>query len=251
MRLLADLHTHTVASGHAYSTVSELAATAAARGLELIALTDHGPGVPDGPHPWYFWNLKVLPSVLDGVRILKGVEANPSPETDNGIDLPDELLRMLDFVAVGLHPLSGFDGGDAEKNTEAMLRVITDPYVDMITHPGNDEFPIDQEAVVAAAVEHGVILELNAHSFDPTSSRHASNGREREFAQAAFDAGALIAINSDAHFHLHVGRFDGALTVAEELGLSVERVVNRDAESVLTHLLGRRERPRLDAGGEW
>jgi len=251
MRLLADLHTHSVASGHAYSTVSELAASAAARGLELIAVTDHGPSVPGGAHPWYFWNLKVVPSILGGVHILKGVEANPSLTTENGIDLPDELLHLMDFVAVGLHPLIGFDDRDVVKNTGAMLRVIENPYVDMITHPGNEEFPVDRDEIVAAAVRNGVILELNAHSFEPTSSRHASNGGERDFARAALEAGAHIAIGSDAHFHLHVGRFDGALAVAEELGFPEERIVNRDAASVLAHLLGKRERPRLDVGGEW
>jgi len=48
MRLLADLHTHTVASGHAFSTITELATAAAGKGLELIAFTDHGPSVPGG-----------------------------------------------------------------------------------------------------------------------------------------------------------------------------------------------------------
>lgn len=251
MRLRADLHTHTVASGHAYSTVSELAATAAVRGLELIALTDHGPAVPDGPHPWYFGNLKVVPSILGGVRILKGVEANPMSTSENGIDLPDELLRVLDFVAVGMHPLTGFDERDATKNTEAMLRVMANPYVDMITHPGNDEFPMDRDAIVDAALRYNVILELNAHSFDPTSCRHASADCERALALAARDAGVSVAVSSDAHYHLHVGRFDGALAVAEELGFSEERIVNADARSVLHHLAGKRERPRLDAGGEW
>ena len=66
MRLLADLHTHTIASGHAYSTLTENVRAAAMAGLELIAITDHGPSVPQGAHPWYFWNLKVAPSVLDG-----------------------------------------------------------------------------------------------------------------------------------------------------------------------------------------
>ena len=120
MRLLADLHTHTVASGHAYSTVTELVAGARARGIELIAVTDHGPAVPQGAHPWYFWNLKVVPSILDGVRVLKGCEANLAPDTDNGIDLPDELLRLMDFVAVGFHPFTGFDDRDRARNTEAL-----------------------------------------------------------------------------------------------------------------------------------
>jgi putative hydrolase len=252
LRLLADLHTHTVASGHGFSTVTELATAARDRGLELIAICDHGPSVPQGAHPWYFWNLKVVPSVLGGVRILKGCEANVSPDSDNGIDLPDLILEQLDFVAVGFHPLTGFDERDRARNTAALMRVMANPLVDMVTHPGNeDEFPLDLEAVVAAAVEHGVILELNDHSFAETSSRSGGAAREREFAAASLAAGAPVAIGSDAHYHLHVGRFDAAEAVASELGFTEERLVNRDAASVLGFLLAKRERPRLDAGGEW
>lgn len=252
MRLLADLHTHTIASGHGYSTLTENARAAAATGLELIAITDHGPRVPQGAHPWYFWNLKVAPSILDGVRILKGCEANPASDTDNGIDLPDELLRLMDFVSVGFHPLTGFDERDEQRNTETLLRVIANPFVDQITHPGNgEEFPLDLDAIVSAAAKHSVILELNDHSFAPTSARAGASAREREFAEAARDAGAPIAIGSDAHYALHVGRFGAAAAVAEELGIDESVLVNRDASSVLAFLLDKRERPRLDVGGEW
>lgn len=251
MRLLADLHTHTLASGHAYSTATELAVAARRAGLGLIALTDHGPACPGAPEQWYFWNLKVVPSVIDGVRVLKGCEANPA-ETANGIDLPDSILENLDFVAVGFHPETGFDQRDRARNTEALLRVIANPLVDMITHPGNDhEFPLDLEAIVAEAARRRVILELNDHSFAPTSCRAASNHREREFAEAAIAAGVPVAVNSDAHFAAQVGRFEAALAVAAEIGLAEERIVNRTPESVLEHLLSRRERPRLDHGGVW
>lgn len=252
VRLLADLHTHTIASGHAYSTVTELALAAAANGLELIALTDHGPSVPQGSHPWYFWNSKVIPSVLNGVRILKGCEANLSLTEENGIDLPDMVLDKLDFVAVGFHPLTGFDEPDRARNTEALLRAMSNPNVDMVSHPGNEaEFPVDLDAVVDAAVRHNVILELNDHSFAPTSARSSSSSREREFASAALAAGAPMAIGSDAHYALHVGRFDDALEVAEQIGIDLTKLVNRNAASVLSHLQAKRPRPRLDVGGEW
>ena len=71
MKIEADLHTHSVASGHAYSTISELALAAAERGLKMIAITDHGPAIPGGPHLYHFSNLKVLPEYLHGVRLLK------------------------------------------------------------------------------------------------------------------------------------------------------------------------------------
>jgi putative hydrolase len=190
--------------------------------------------------------------VLDGVRLLKGCEANLSMDSENGLDLPDQILGWLDFVAVGFHPTTGFDKPDRARNTEALLRVIAHPLVDQITHPGNEvEFPLDLDDVVAAAVKHNVILELNDHSFDPTSSRAGSGAREREFAEAALAAGAPVSIGSDAHYALHIGHFESALAVASEIGLTEERIVNRNAESVLAHLLAKRERPRMDVGGEW
>lgn len=249
-RPLADLHVHTTASGHAYSTVTEIVGTAAERGLELIAICDHGPACPGGAHPYHFWNLKALPSVLSGVRILKGVEADVL-DSDNGLDLPDEMLSLLDFVAVGFHPECGFDDGDVARNTDALLRAIANPLVDMVTHPGNGAFPVDRDAVVSAAVEHGVILELNNFTFVGNGSRGKWTHLERDFAEAAVAAGALIAIGSDAHFHLHVGEFTAALAVAEEIGLRAEQLVNRDAATVIAHLIARRERPRIEMGGEW
>lgn len=249
LKPLADLHTHTTASGHAYSTVAELAATAALRGLELIAVTDHGPSCPGAPHEWHFANMKVVPSVIGGVRVLKGVEANPVPDSRNGMDLDDALLSKLDFVAVGFHPQTGFDGSGIDWRTEALCNVIANPLVDMITHPGNPSFPVHVDQVVAAAVEHGVIVELNNGSFEPSMSRSRDTAAEIAFAQAAIDAGAFVAISSDAHFHAHVGRFERALEVAERFGLREDRLVSRSADAVLAHLTGRRERPRLDMGG--
>jgi putative hydrolase len=252
MRLKVDLHTHTIASGHAYSTITENVHAAALRGLELIAITDHGPSVPQGAHAWYFWNLKMVPSVLNGVRVLKGCEANVCADSDNGVDLPDLILEGLDFVAVGFHPTTGFDVPDRVRNTEALLQVMANPLVDQITHPGNEDgFPLDLDEVVSAAVRHNVILELNDHSFDPASARSGSTAREREFAAAALAAGATVSIGSDAHYALQVGRFDTALAVAEELGFSQDHIVNRSAQAVLAHLMAKRERPRLDSGGVW
>ncbi|HEY5468671.1 MAG TPA: phosphatase [Coriobacteriia bacterium] len=252
MRLLADLHTHTVASGHAFSTVTELANAASGKGLELIAFTDHGPSVPGGAHFWYFWNAKVVPPRIAGVRVLAGCEANVA-DTDSGLDLPDEVLAGLDLVAVGFHPLTGFDEIDRARNTNALLRAMANPLVDVVTHPGNAaEFPLEADRIVAAAVEHGVALELNNHSFDPRSGRSGGRATEREFAIAARDAGAWISLGSDAHYHDQVGDLDNAIAVVEEIGFPLERIVNRDAATVLGFLNGRRSagRPKVEAFAE-
>jgi putative hydrolase len=75
-KINADLHTHTVASGHAYSTVDEMARGAFNKGIKLIGITDHGPKLPGGPNVYHFGNFSIVPDELYGVRIVKGVEAN-------------------------------------------------------------------------------------------------------------------------------------------------------------------------------
>ena len=88
-RVVADLHCHTVASTHAYSTVTELARAAAEQRLLAIACTDHGPGAPDAPHLWHFGNMDVLPPSIEGVRVLHGMEANVM-DFSGRLDLPED-----------------------------------------------------------------------------------------------------------------------------------------------------------------
>ena len=76
MEYLIDLHVHSNASSHAYSTVEELIAAAKNKGLKGFALTNHGPILPDSPRHWHFGNLKVLPDNINGIRLYKGIEAN-------------------------------------------------------------------------------------------------------------------------------------------------------------------------------
>lgn len=246
MRLLADLHTHSVASGHAFSTITEMAAAARDAGLELVAVTDHGPGLPGGPHEWHFINLKALPRELCGVRVLKGIEANVTDEA--GLDLPEAVLERLDFVAAGFHPGFGWEEASTGALTEALVHVIANPYVDMVSHPGNARYPVDIPTVAEAAARHDVIVELNDFTFAPYGSRKGSEDREREFVLAAKAAGAPLAINSDAHYHGDVGSFDNAGAAAEVLGLTEADFVNRDATSVLAFLAAKRPRAGFAPG---
>ena len=45
-RLIADIHMHTLASGHAYGTIREMAAAAKEQQLQLIGISEHAPGIP-------------------------------------------------------------------------------------------------------------------------------------------------------------------------------------------------------------
>ncbi len=247
--LKADLHIHTVASGHGYCTWTENAEAAVKKGMELIAFTDHGPHVPEGAHPWYFWDLKVTPSVYKGMRVLNGCEANIVNDSETGLDLPNDLLEALDFVEVGFHSLCGFDGKDRARNTDAVVQVLENPFVDQLNHPGNDErYPLDLEQVIVAAKKNNVIIELNNHSFDPHGSRGGTHEREKEFARAAFEANIPIAVGSDSHYFNTIGIFDDALAAADEIGIPHDYFVNRDAQSVINHLEAKRPRTRINWG---
>jgi len=59
----ADMHTHTIASGHAYSTIKEMAEAAQEKGIKLLGITEHSKNMPGSCHDIYFAN-----KMLDRVK---------------------------------------------------------------------------------------------------------------------------------------------------------------------------------------
>lgn len=232
MILEVDTHCHTVASGHAYSTVVENAHVAAMKGLKMIAITDHGPALPGGPHYYHFGNIKVLPRQIEGVYILRGIEANIL-DHNGKMDLEEAFLKKLDIVLAGFHTFC-YPGGSVEENTMAAINAMKNPYVDVLVHPGNPEFPIDIDRVVQAAVEYNVHIEINNSSF--TVSRRGSEENCLLIAKKAAAIGAKISIGSDAHICYDVGNADKALGIIKEAGISEENVLNTSAEKVIAFL---------------
>ena len=76
MKTQLDVHTHTVASGHAYSSLQEMAQAAADKGLKILGITEHGPGIPGTCNPMYFRNMHCVPRQLYGIRLMLGAELN-------------------------------------------------------------------------------------------------------------------------------------------------------------------------------
>lgn len=228
----ADLHVHTLASGHAYSTVNEIATEAARKGLRLMAMTDHGPALPGGPHLYHFAALRFIPEFIQGVRVLRGVEANILGR--GKLDLPEELLDKLDLVMAGFHENCGYQGRGAVANTRTLLAVMEMPWVKVISHPGNPRFPIDFAAVVRQAVATGTALEINNSSFNV--SRRGSAEPCSRLAELCARHGAPVALGSDAHIAQGVGEFGDALAACAAAGVAWEQVVNRSFASTLEFL---------------
>lgn len=240
MIIVADLHTHTVASGHAYSTLLENAKAAAERKLALIAMTDHGPSMPGAPHVYHFGNQKALPDEIFGVRVLKGIEANVI-DRDGGLDLDDNRLAMLDIVLAGLHTHCA-PYGSVKENTTMMINAMKNPWVDAIVHPGNPEYQVDEEAIVAAAVEHDVALELNNSSL--TVSRRGSRPHCDNIARLMKQYGAKIMLGTDSHFAYSVGDFTSAVELLRKHEISPAQVINTSVDLVYRHLARRSNRNR-------
>ncbi len=232
MRIEADLHTHSIASGHGYSTVKEMVEQAAGRGLQMLAITDHGLCMPGAPHLYHFTNMINWPRVMEGVEVLRGVEANIIGGYGK-LDVPDEVLQHLDIVLAGFHTGTGYTGTTVEENTRAMIAAIMNPYVHIIVHPGNPVYPVDLEKVVRAAAAFHKVLEINNNS---PLVRPDSNRRCEQLAILAKKHKVTVALNSDSHICYGVGECRHATAVAQKAGIGEEQILNVSAARVKEYL---------------
>ncbi len=230
MKILTDIHTHTTISHHAYSTLSENARAAKEKGLELIAMTNHGPSLEDGAHIWHFMNASVLPPIIEGIPVLPGVEVNiRNPKGE--VDLPENLLKKMGVVIASMHNPT-YDFMNEADCTNAWLNVLENPYIDVLGHPGRGNFPFDIEKVVQKAKEKDVCIEINMH----TLSKPDRYGVCREIALCCKKHKTKIVVNSDAHYCGAIGEFDNAIRLLREIGFSDELIMNRNAKTLVNHL---------------
>ena len=234
MRFETDTHCHTIASGHAYSTILEMAQRAAELGFKLIAMTDHGPAMPEAPGITHFRNLKVLPSKLAGIEILKGAEVNIL-DYEGALDLPDTVLHELDLVIASLH-LPCIKPGSRKQNTQALIRAASHPSVNILGHTGNPLYPIDQYEVVAAVKEKGKLIEINNSSLQPHSFRKGSWENCLKILEICRDLGVPVVLGSDAHVAWDVGNFEKAELMIEKLQVPKDLILSTDAEKLRQYI---------------
>ena len=229
MQLQTDLHTHTVASAHGYSTLTEMAQGAADAGLKLFATTDHGPASPDSPHLWHFHNYKILPRKLCGVWMLKGVEANIIDEFGT-IDMDEKEISFCEWVIASYHtPCVSFER-TPELVTQGYCKVCENPMVDVIGHPTTAMFPCNFEPIVKAAKEYGKLIEINEGSL--TWKRGAlDNAAECYGLCKKYEV--PVVINTDAHFHQLVGKTPTAFKVLEDLQFPAHLIYSTDAAKIM------------------
>ena len=233
-----DLHTHTIASGHAYCTLREMAKAAAEKGLEILGITEHAPMMPGTCHNFYFHNLKTVPRELYGIRLLLGVELNIL-NPDGEVDLKERELKGMDIAIASLH-LPCMKPGTKEENTCAYLNAMKNPYVNIIGHPDDGRYEVDYLALVQGAKEFGKVLELNNHSLEPSCFRQNARENDIEMLKLCMKYQVPVVMDSDAHFDTHIAGFDAARSLLEELDFPEELVLNRSVELLNTYVTGNR-----------
>lgn len=225
-----DLHTHTVASGHAYCTLREMAKAAADKGLEVLGITEHAPKMPGTCHKFYFENLKVVSREMYGIQLLLGSEVNIL-DSEGNIDLAPKTLARMDVVIASLHTPC-IEPASRLENTQAYLNVMKNPYVNIIGHPDDGRYEIDYEALVQGAKEYGKVLELNNHSLNPECTRANAVENDTVMLNLCKKYQVPIVMDSDSHFDLLIGEFDRARTLLTELDFPEELVLNRSADAI-------------------
>lgn len=234
MRDVIDLHTHTIASGHAYNTISEMVQAAVERGVEILGITEHAPAMPGSCMEFYFSNLKVLPREKQGIRVLYGAEVNIL-DADGHVDLPEDVLAQMDLVIASMH-VPCFKSGTMEENTRAYINVMKNPYVNIIGHPDDGRYPVDHRALAQAAKEYGVLLEVNNSSLSPLSFRAGAADNYRRLLKYCREFGTHIILDSDAHVDLDVGNHELAYQLLAEESFPKELVVNARPELLSRYL---------------
>lgn len=234
MKIELDVHTHTIASGHAFSTLQEMAQAAAGKGLKLLGITEHSPGIPGSCDPIYFRNLHVVPRQMYGIELLLGAEINIL-DCNGNIDMDEYYLKMLDLRIAGIHSLC-YTHGSAEENTEGLVKVISNPYINIISHPGDGTAKLNFEPLVIAAKEHHTLLEINNSSLKPCRNKPDAKNNNLEILRLSKKYEVPVILGSDAHISFDIATYDYALQLVSETDFPEELIMNTDVKKFKEYL---------------
>ena len=234
MKIELDMHTHTIASGHAFSTLQEMARAGAEKGLKLLGITEHTSGIPGTCNPIYFRNLHVVPRQMYGIELMLGAEINILDSKGN-IDADEELMRRLDIRIAGIHSLC-YTSGTIEENTDGMVKVIKNPYIQIISHPGDGTALLDFEPIVLAAKEHHTLLEINNSSLKPARNKVDARENNRKILELCKKYEVPVILGSDAHISFDIANYEFLYALLQQTEFPEELIVNRSVEMFKNYL---------------
>ena len=234
MIIAVDTHTHTDISHHAYSTLEENLIAAKKKGMQGLAVTNHGPALDsDGGHLWHFSSLKNFPLYVKGLRLFKGAEVNiMNPEGD--IDLDNYSLAPLEIVIASMHTPCFDVRLGPEAVTQGYINALTrHKKINIVGHMGDGRYKCDYRAVLSKVKETGRIVEINHHSFDV---RKGSGENCREIALICKEMEIPVVLSTDAHFSEDVGEVANSDKMLREIDFPRELILNTSLEKLANYL---------------
>ncbi len=206
MKIELDVHTHTLASGHAYSTLQEMAKAAAEKGLKLLGITEHTPDTPGACQFFYFRNLHVVPRQLYGIELLLGAEINIL-NAQGELSVDDDFMKRVDLRIASIHSFS-YQNGTADENTDALITVMKNPYIHIIGHPGDGTVSLHFEPIVRVAKEQHILLEINNSSLKPARNKPEAFQNNLTLLRLCKQYEVPVILGSDAHISFDIARYD-------------------------------------------
>ncbi len=234
MKYIFDLHTHSTASGHGYSTFQENVQAAYEKGLQVYGFSEHGPAMEGGPHKFFFGNMYVLPGEYKGMRILKGMEANIM-DLEGNLDLDEGRMKKLDYVIASFHIVC-IKSGTPKENTDCMIKVMDNPLVKIIGHPDDNRYPLEYDRLVRAAKEKGVLLEVNNSSLHPSSVRVGAVENVTTYLKLCKELEVPIILGTDSHYAPYIGDFSAIEDILEKIDFPEELIVNTSLEKLRKYI---------------
>ena len=234
MKIELDVHTHTIMSGHAFSTLQEMAQEASSRGLKLLGITEHSPGIPGTCDLIYFRNLHVVPRRMYDIDLLLGAEINIL-DTKGTLDMDEHMMGMLDLRIAGIHSLC-YQPGTVEENTYGMVQAIANPYTHIISHPGDGTARLDFEPIVLAAKAHHTLLEINNSSLKPCRKKVEARANNLEILRLCRQYEVPVILGSDAHISFDIATYEYALPLLTEMDFPEDLVMNTSVERFKAYL---------------
>lgn len=220
-----DVHTHTIVSGHAFSTLTEMVTAAQNMHLDILGITEHAPSLPGTCQSIYFRNLHVVPRKWGRLRLLLGSELNIL-DSNGTLDYDDGYFSMLDIRIAGIHSLC-WQGGTKEENTNGMINAIRNPWTNIISHPGDGTADLIFEPIVIAAKETGTLLEINNSSLKPCRGKLSKAiPNNLEILRLCKKYEVPVILGSDAHIHMDIANYDNIYPLLAQTEFPEALIIN-------------------------
>lgn len=257
--LSCDIHTHTIFSAHAYSTIEENVYWAAERGLQVLGSADHLSSMvtacPNDLRSFQFFiNQDIWPRIWSGVLVLRGAEADIvsldgslfGEDTPVTLDIAgdsysrqhslfDLVTLNLDYLVASVHNPQIAEGATLAQATEMYINALEHPKVFMLGHTGRSGVPFDIDEVLLAAKAKHKIIEINNHSLEHgVDTEHWAACRK--IAERCAELGVGIGVSTDAHIGMAIGKLDHARKMLDEIHFPLDLIVTRDRETLLREM---------------